>query len=96
MAFGFCVSSAGIAIQTLVQLSSDRSMRGRVMGLYGLIFRGAPSIGSLAAGTASAYFGLRWPVVVGAMLVLAACAWIWRIRARIETALPREAAGSRD
>jgi predicted MFS family arabinose efflux permease len=40
MAFGFCVSSAGIAIQTLVQLSSDRNMRGRVMGLYGLSRRG--------------------------------------------------------
>jgi MFS family permease len=93
MAFGFCVSSAGIAIQTLVQLSSDRAMRGRVMGIYGLIFRGAPAIGSLAAGAASTYFGLRWPVVVGAMLVLAACAWTWRIRAQIETALPGEAPG---
>jgi predicted MFS family arabinose efflux permease len=90
MAFGFCVSSAGIAIQTLVQLSSGRAMRGRVMGLYGLIFRGAPAIGGLAAGAASTYFGLRWPVVLGALLVLAACAWTWRIRTQIEVALPRE------
>src|SRR5579863_3640642 len=50
--FGFCLSSAGIAIQTIIQLSSDRAMRGRVMGLYGLIFRGAPSLGALAAGAA--------------------------------------------
>lgn len=95
MAFGFCVSSAGIAIQTLVQLSSDRSMRGRVMGLYGLIFRGAPAIGGLTAGAASTYFGLRWPVVLGAMLVLVASAWTWRIRAQIETALPGKTPGSR-
>lgn len=95
MAFGLCVSSAGIAIQTLVQLSSDRGMRGRVMGLYGLIFRGAPAIGGLGAGAASTFFGLRWPVVFGAMLVLAACAWTWRIRAQIEAALPGEAPGSR-
>jgi predicted MFS family arabinose efflux permease len=74
MAFGFCVSSAGIAIQTLVQLGADRGMRGRVMGLYGLIFRGAPAIGGLVAGAASTYFGLRWPVVLGGLLVLAACA----------------------
>jgi len=91
IAFGFCVSSAGIAIQTLVQLSSDRAMRGRVMGLYGLIFRGAPAIGGLSAGAASSYFGLRWPVLVGALFVLAACAWAWRIRAKIEAALSREA-----
>jgi MFS family permease len=90
MAFGFCLSSAGIAIQTLVQLSSARAMRGRVMGLYGLIFRGAPAIGGLAAGAASTWFGLRWPVVLGALLVLAACAWTWRNRARIEAALPGE------
>ena len=49
-AFGFCVSAAGIAIQTLVQMASDRAMRGRVMGLYGLVFRGAPAIGALMAG----------------------------------------------
>jgi predicted MFS family arabinose efflux permease len=94
MAFGFCVSSAGIAIQTLVQLSSDRAMRGRVMGLYGLIFRGAPAIGGLTAGAASTWFGLRWPVVLGALLVLAACAWTWRVRAQIEAALPVEEPGS--
>ena len=48
--FGFCTSAAGIAIQTLIQLAADRNMRGRVMGLYGLIFRGAPAVGALAAG----------------------------------------------
>jgi len=42
VAYGFCVSVAGIASQTLVQLASDRNMRGRVMSLYGLIFRGGP------------------------------------------------------
>ena len=66
--FGFCTSTAGIAIQTLIQLAAHRHMRGRVMGLYGLIFRGAPAIGALAAGLASAHFGLRWPVFFGALL----------------------------
>lgn len=74
-AFGFCLSSAGIAIQTIIQLTSDRAMRGRVMGLYGLLFRGAPAIGALAAGVASAHFGLRWPVTFGALIVIAAAGW---------------------
>jgi MFS family permease len=91
MAFGFCVSSAGIAIQTLVQLAADRGMRGRVMGLYGLIFRGAPAIGGLTAGAASIYLGLRWPVALGALLVLATSAWTYRNRAPIEAALPGDA-----
>jgi MFS family permease len=85
--FGFCMSASGISIQTLVQLSSEGSMRGRVMGLYGLIFRGAPAIGALAAGIASAQFGLRWPVFFGALLVIAACLWTYRSRTRIAAAL---------
>jgi MFS family permease len=85
--FGFCMSSAGIASQTLVQLASDRSMRGRVMGLFGLIFRGGPAIGALAAGALSLRLGLRWPVVIGALLVLAAWLWAYFRRDRIAAAL---------
>lgn len=85
--FGLCMSTAGIAIQTAIQLATDPAMRGRVMGLYGLIFRGAPALGALAAGIASARFGLRWPVLVGAALVAAAALWVWSGRARINAAL---------
>jgi predicted MFS family arabinose efflux permease len=84
---GFSTSSAGIAIQSAIQLATDRAMRGRVMGLYGLIFRGAPAIGALAAGAASTYFGLRPPILLGAGLVLAAGAWGYSRRDRIAAAL---------
>jgi predicted MFS family arabinose efflux permease len=87
VAYGFCVSAAGIASQTLVQLASARNMRGRVMGLYGLIFRGGPAIGALAAGIISVRLGLRWPVVIGAMLLVAAWLWTYLIRDRIAAAL---------
>lgn len=87
VAYGFSNSTAGIAIQTLVQLSSDRNMRGRVMGLYGLIFRGAPAVGALGAGFLSAHFGLRWPVFFGALLVIAFWLWTYWRRARIAEAL---------
>jgi MFS family permease len=86
--FGFGVSSAGIAIQTLIQLAADRKMRGRVMGLYGLIFRGAPAMGALAAGLASAHFRLQWAVFFGAVFVIAACIWTYRNREQIIAALP--------
>jgi MFS family permease len=87
-AFGFCLSSAGIAIQTIIQLSAERGMRGRVMGVYGLIFRGAPAIGALAAGSASVHFGLRWPVVAGAAIVIGAAIWTLSRHAEISAALP--------
>jgi MFS family permease len=85
--FGFGMSSAGIASQTLVQLASDRSMRGRVMGLYGLIFRGGPAIGALIGGALSLQLGLRWPVVIGALLVMVAWLWAYVHRDRIAAAL---------
>jgi MFS family permease len=88
--FGFCMSTVGIAVQTLIQLATDRSMRGRVMGLYGLIFRGAPAIGALVAGLASAHFGLRWPVFVGALLVIAVWLWTFLGRERVVAALETE------
>jgi MFS family permease len=87
VAYGFCSSTAGIASQTLVQLASDRSMRGRVMGLYGLIFRGGPSIGALGAGIISVHLGLRWPVVIGAALLAAVWLRTYLIRERVAAAL---------
>lgn len=87
VAFGFSLSAAGIAIQTAIQLASDRNMRGRVMGLYGLIFRGAPAVGALVAGIASEHFGLRWPIVFGAALVLVVTVWTYLGRERIAAAL---------
>ena len=83
VAYGFCVSVAGIASQTLMQLASERSMRGRVMSLYGLIFRGGPALGALGAGIISVHLGLRWPVLIGAVLLVAAWLWTWMVRRRI-------------
>jgi predicted MFS family arabinose efflux permease len=87
VAYGFCVSVAGIASQTLVQLASDRNMRGRVMSLYGLIFRGGPSIGALGAGILSLQLGLRWPIAIGAALLTLAWLWTCLIRRRIASHL---------
>lgn len=86
-ASGFCMVGAGIGTQTLLQFSVDGAMRGRVMSLYGLIFRGAPALGALAMGSASELAGLRWPIVVGALLVVAAWAWALARRARMTEAL---------
>ena len=85
--FGFAMSTSGIAIQTLIQLASARAMRGRVMGLYGLIFRGSPAVGALGAGMVSAHIGLRWTVFFGALFVIATWLWCYLVRERIGAAL---------
>ena len=88
--FGSAMAASGIAIQTLIQLASAHDMRGRVMGLYGLIFRGAPAIGALGAGILSAYVGLRWTVFFGALLVVAIWLWFFLVRKRIAAALEHQ------
>jgi len=91
---GFGASVAGIGMQTMIQLATDRTMRGRVMGLYGLIFRGAPAVGALGAGLVSAHLGLRWPVFIGALLVIAVWLWTYLSRERIAAAMEAHDAGS--
>src|SRR5258708_39048802 len=40
---GFALVVSGIGAQTLVQSAVDPAMRGRVLALYGMIFRGGPA-----------------------------------------------------
>jgi len=70
-------------------------MRGRVMSLYGLIFRGGPAIGALGAGILSLQLGLRWPIATGAALLLVAWLWTCLIRRRIAShlAAPQNTSG---
>jgi predicted MFS family arabinose efflux permease len=72
---GFAMAGMGISAQTLIQISVDSAMRGRVLSLFGLIFRGGPALGALIMGTASDQVGLRLPIFLGATVVLAV--WMW-------------------
>lgn len=57
-------------INTLLQTSASDDMRGRVMGIWALIFGGMTPLGGLEAGTLSHFLGVRWSMGLGA----AACA----------------------
>jgi predicted MFS family arabinose efflux permease len=87
LVLGFAMVCAGVGTQTLIQLSVDSAMRGRVLSLYGLIFRGAPALGALMMGVASEAVGLRWPLAAGALFVLAAALWARAREGRIVAAL---------
>jgi predicted MFS family arabinose efflux permease len=63
---GTAMVITGIGAQTLIQASVDRSMAGRVMALYGMIFRAGPALGAVVMGTASERLGLRLPLMIGA------------------------------
>lgn len=65
---GAAMVITGIGAQTLIQASTDRAMAGRVMALYGMIFRAGPALGAVLTGTASVHFGLRLPLALGAAI----------------------------
>lgn len=76
VAAGFFMVSVGVGAQTLVQLAVDGAMRGRVLSLHGLIFRGSPAIGALGMGVVSDVIGLPWSVALGCLALLVFCVWV--------------------
>jgi MFS family permease len=87
---GMGMSGSATGIMTLIQAAVDGPMRGRVVSLYGVIFRGGPAIGSFVMGWAAQFVGLHIPVATGACICVAM--WVWtipRIR-RISRALEVE------
>ncbi|MDF2782059.1 MAG: transporter [Geminicoccaceae bacterium] len=84
---GFAMVAAGTGTQTLLQTAVDEGMRGRVLSLFGLIFRGGPALGALVMGAASELVGLQAPLAAGALLGLIACGLLLRRRDAIARAL---------
>ena len=73
--FMLVVNNSQAIVQSLV---SDR-LRGRVMGVYTLIFFGSMPLGSLLSGTVAERIGEPLTVMLGAsaLMILAIAAWIF-------------------
>jgi MFS family permease len=69
---GYALNSMTTSIQTLTQSAVDNDMRGRVMGLYSLIWRGTPALGALAVGFCAHLIGIRACFAIAALLCFAA------------------------
>jgi MFS family permease len=67
---GFSLNVMSTSIQALMQLATDDRMRGRVMALYLLLFRGFPALGALALGFLADVIGLRLSIAISAGLSL--------------------------
>jgi len=65
---GAAMTITGTGAQTLIQAAVDVRMRGRVMALYGMIFRAGPAIGAVLMGAASEHIGLRLSLAIGALV----------------------------
>ena len=78
-ACGVCVVTAFSTLNSLVQEQAPDALRGRVLSLFGVAFRGGGPLGSLLAGFLAKTFGV--PVVLGtysmALVVVAVAAYGW-------------------
>jgi MFS family permease len=64
----------------LIQIQVPDELRGRVMGIYTLVFFGLMPVGSLLAGVTAARIGEAATVAVGALILLGFAAWVWLLR----------------
>lgn len=82
--YAICLPFAGaaalttmIAANSVTQLNSDHAIRGRVMGIYQLVFLGGAPITSPLIGLASEIFGVRTTIASCALLTLIPIIFIW-------------------
>jgi MFS family permease len=91
LAFALALVPVGVAVMTFmttanttVQLAVSPEMRGRVMGLYMLVFLGGNPVGGPVVGWLADQLGGRSPLIIGgavAVLASAICALLLRRRA---------------
>lgn len=84
------MTSSGIATQQLIQLNVSDELRGRVLSLFGMIFRAGPALGALFMGWVADFAGLSWPVGIGAAIGLFAYLLVYRRREQISELLEQE------
>lgn len=79
---GLCMLTVLTTSNSMVQLSVDAAVRGRVMALYMAIQQGGMPIGAALAGVVSDHVGVRWMLMLGAVVTVltafAATAWVAR------------------
>jgi MFS family permease len=97
LAFLILLVPTGLALLTLTtaansatQLGTTADMRGRVMGLYLLVFLGGTPLGSPLAGWIAEAFGPRMSMITGGLISVAATAVVGLMLARSQGVRARE------
>ena len=75
-----------ISANSIVQTNTDQVIRGRVMGLYLLIFLGGTPFGSPLIGLSTDYIGIRATIALCGAISLCASLFVWiKYRNKVET-----------
>lgn len=75
---------------TVLQTSVPDGMRGRVMGIWALVFGGMMPVGGMESGAFSHWFGVPWTVAIGALVCggAALVTWLGARRSPAVAAIP--------
>lgn len=95
---GFSINIMSTSIQALLQLATDERMRGRVMALYLLLFRGFPALGALTLGFLADVIGLRLAFGAAAAICLVFLVFVLPRRKSVAAMLeanPKSATGQK-
>ncbi|HXS64756.1 MAG TPA: MFS transporter [Streptosporangiaceae bacterium] len=79
---GLTVISLSTAANASIQLNTPAEMRGRVMGIYMLMFLGGAPVGSTLTGWVAETFGTRLSIVAGGIISVAATVVVGLLVAR--------------
>ncbi len=90
---GAFITVVGTATQSLMQNAVEGAMRGRVMSLYGLLFRGGPALGALIIGAVAEVIGLQLTFIVSTAAACLAAVALWSKRQQMTAALEIEPQG---
>lgn len=77
---GYGLNVMSTCVQALMQLAVDDHIRGRVLSLYLLIYRGIPAVGALIIGVSAEIYGLQLAQGAGAVLCVLLMIVIWPTR----------------
>ena len=73
---GFFLTTAFSTLNSLVQELAPDALRGRVLSIFGLAFRGGGPLGSLVAGVLVRWFGAPLVMAVYSALLLAIASFL--------------------
>ena len=92
---GFASISFMIVGNTTLQLTSEPTMRGRVMSLYSVVFLGSTPIGAPIAGWIGQHLGPRVGLLAGGMVaLLGSLITLWVVHRTRARDVPREVTGA--
>lgn len=80
---GSGLTGSAVAAQSMVQLAAAEAMKGRVLSLYGMLFRAGPAVGAVLIGAAGQLAGLRAPLLAAAAVIALVTLWTFLQRHKL-------------